>query len=162
MCLYRYNDAINQSIIVYKTMEVLSIVVALLAFTLSLFTFILTYQRDKVRETINAYLNLQEFLYQYYEYSEGEIEAFVNEHESDEYKSLSASLAQIEVFATGVRKRIDDFDVVFKIAHGYLDGALRDKIEHMLDMKTRKHPELYSNTRWLLDRMDSTPISSEK
>lgn len=139
-------------------MELISMIIAIMAFCFSLYTFWLTHRDSIIRETISAYINLQEYLYQYYEYSKGEIETFVDNHESDEYKSLSASLAQIEIFATGVREKIYDYNVFFKIAHGYLDGALRDKIEHMLDMKTGTHTELYRNTRWLLDKMDSTPI----
>ena len=143
-------------------MEIVSAIIASLALILSICTFIMTYRRDKVRDTIKAYTDLQGFLYQYYEYSDGEIETFVDNRESDEYKSLSNSLAQIEIFATGVKKGIYNYNVMFKLAHGYLDGALRDRLEYMLDMKTEKHTELYCNTRWLLDKMDSTPIKIEQ
>ena len=139
-------------------MEIVSVIVAVLALVLSAYTFILTYKRDKVRDTIKAYTDLQSFLYHYYEYSDGEIETFVDDWESEEYKSLSNSLAQVEMFATGVKQGIYDYNVVFKLAHGFLDGTLRDRLEYMLDMKTEKHPELYRNTRWLLKKMDKTPI----
>ena len=139
-------------------MDILAAIASLVAVVISVITFVMTYRRDKVRDTIKAYTDLQVFLYQYYEYSVGEIETFVDDKESDEYKSLSNSLAQIETFSTGVKKRIYNYDVVFKLAHGYLDGTLRDRLEYMLDMKTEKHPELYCNTRWLLEKMDKTPI----
>lgn len=138
--------------------EVVTIIVSIIALIISGLSFYKTFNRDKLRDTIKAYTDLQVYLYHYYEYSEGEIEVFVDDRETEEYKSLSNSLAQIEIFSTGVRQEIYDFDVVFKMAHGYLDGALRNKIEYMLDMKTGKHPELYSNTKWLLDKMDSTTI----
>lgn len=141
--------------------DIATIIISVAALIISGLSFVKTFKRDKLRDTIKAYTDLQVYLYQYYEYAEGEIETFVDDRESEEYKSLSNSLAQIEIFATGVREEIYDFDAVFKMAHGYLDGALRDRIEYMLDKKTGKYTELYINTRWLLDKMDSTPIKSE-
>ena len=141
--------------------DIATIGISAIALIISVLSIYGTYRRDKLRDTIKAYTDLQEYLYHYYEYSEGELETFVDDRKTEEYKSLSNSLAQIEIFATGVRKGIYDYKVVFKMAHGYLDGTLRNRMEYMLDMKTRKHTELYENTRWLLERMDSTPIKSE-
>ena len=108
--------------------DIITIIISLIALGISCFSFYKSFKRDTLRDTIKAYTDLQEYLYQYYVYSEGEIEAFIDDRESEEYKSLSNSLAQIEIFATGVRKDIYDYDVIFKMAHGFLDGALRDRI----------------------------------
>ena len=134
--------------------EVLTVFVSLTAIIISIITFLFTYRREKVRDTIKAYADLQEDLYQFYEYQEGEIETFVDDRQSEEYKALSSSLAQIEVYATGVKCGLYDFKTMYGIAHGYIDGSLRDRIEYMLDMKTFGSNQYYKNTRWLLEKMD--------
>ncbi|MCI7685434.1 MAG: hypothetical protein MSS24_01715 [Clostridiales bacterium] len=115
--------------------EVLTVCMSLAAI-ISIITFLFTYRREKIRDTIKAYADLQEDLYQFYEYQEGEIETFVDDRQSEEYKALSSSLAQIEVYATGVKRGLYDFDTMYSIAHGYIDGSLRERIEYMLDMKS--------------------------
>lgn len=115
--------------------EVLTVCMSLAAI-ISIITFLFTYRREKIRDTIKAYADLQEDLYQFYEYQEGEIGTFVDDRQSEEYKALSSSLAQIEVYATGVKRGLYDFDTMYSIAHGYIDGSLRERIEYMLDMKS--------------------------
>lgn len=135
--------------------EVLTVCMSLAAIIISIITFLFTYRREKIRDTIKAYADLQEDLYQFYEYQEGEIETFVDDRQSEEYKALSSSLAQIEVYATGVKRGLYDFDTMYSIAHGYIDGSLRERIEYMLDMKSFGKKQFYENTRWLLEKMDS-------
>lgn len=142
--------------------SIIPIIISIIAIGISGLSFYKTFKRDRLRDTIKAYTELQKYLYQYYVYPEGEIESYIDDRKSEEYKSLSNSLAQIEIFATGVRTQIYDFDVVFIMAHGFLDGSLRDRIEYMIDMKTSKHSDLYGNTKWLLEMMDRTSCKTIK
>lgn len=50
---------------------------------------------------------------------------------------------------------IYDFEIVYKMAHGYLDGILRDKIDYLLYMKSGNSNQFYANTQWLLEEMDN-------
>lgn len=138
--------------------EVLTVCVSLVAIIISIITFLFTYRREQIRDTIKAYADLQEDLYQFYEYQEGEIETFVDDRQSEEYKALSSSLAQLEVYATGVKRGLYDFDTMYSVAHGYIDGSLRERIEYMLDMKSLGSKQFYKNTRWLLEKMDANPL----
>ena len=134
---------------------IISLVIAVVSLAVSISSFVLTYIVDKRKRTIEAYLALQEDLYVLYAYPKGEIETFITEADTEEYKILSSCLGQIEIFATGVQKKVYNFKLVYELAHGYLDMALRDKIEYLLDMKREyAKPRFYQATEWLLNEMD--------
>ena len=135
--------------------NIFTILISAIAVFVSIYTFHWVSKRDLTRDTIKAYEDLQTFLYHFYEYPAGEIETFVDDKTSEEYKALSNSLARLEIFATGVRKEIYDFEIVYKMAHGYLDGVLRDKIDYLLYMKSGNSNQFYANPQWLLEEMDN-------
>ena len=135
--------------------EIFTLFFSAAAICVSIYTFHYVSKRELTRATIKAYEDLQIFLNHFYEYPAGEIETFVDDKTSEEYKALSNSLARLEIFATGVRKEIYDFEIVYKMAHGYLDGVLRDKIDYLLYMKSGNSNQFYANTQWLLEEMDN-------
>ena len=68
---------------------------------------------------------------------------------------LSNCIAHLEIFATGINQGIYDFEIVYSMAHGYIDKALKGKIEYLLDMKSRRNEDsYYNNTKWLLAEME--------
>ena len=136
-------------------MEIPTLIISIFALTVSIATPCVLWRRDKKIRTIAAYEKLQEFLYFLYSYDEDEIETFVTDPASEEYKAISNSIARIEMFAAGIRNRLYDFDIFYPLAHGYLDGALRNSIESIIEMKnTGRNEEFYKNTTWLLEKMD--------
>lgn len=136
-------------------MEIVSIVISVLALFFSAITFVFTWVIERKRITIAAYNELQASLYEFYRYEDTEVQDFVTDNTNNEYKYLSTCLANIEVYATGVKTKAYSFSITYAVAHGFLDGSLRDKIEHMLEMKNvHQKGQYYKNTRWLLKKMD--------
>ena len=133
-----------------------AIIISVLSITISIVTFIISVRLDCKKMTIDAYRDLQKFLYVFYEYSKGEIEEFVSADDDSEYKVLSTSLAEVEFFATGVRNHVYSKTITYKMAHGFLDGSIRGGIEHLIDIKNRytDRKGFYNNTIWLLKEMD--------
>ena len=132
-------------------------IVALISLFISISTFIICWLRDINTHTIVAYQNLQKYLtYLYEEYSKDEIETFVTDKDSEEYKIISSCIAQIEIFARGIRDHLYSFRTFYSIAHGFLDGSLRDRIMHIIDIKNDSlyGKGYYQNTTWLIDKMD--------
>ena len=134
----------------------LSICISAVAAFIAILSFICTFNWERKRATIEAYKDLQEILFFIYEYEdEEEIELFVNDCKSEEYKALSSALGSIESFAICVRNKTYDRKMIYELAHGYIDVTLRDKMNLLLDMKKNKSGEdYYPNTAWLLSWMD--------
>ena len=76
-------------------LNIFTIFISAFAVCVSIYTFRWVSKRDLTRDTINAYEDLQTFLYHFYEYPSGEIETFVDDKTSEEYKALSNSLARL-------------------------------------------------------------------
>ena len=120
----------------------MSLVVSIAAFFFSLLSYYNSFMYEKRKATIEAY-------------QKDEIEDFVNDKHSDEYKVLSECLAQIEFFATGIINKAYDFRIAYQMAHGFLDLTLRSRIDYMLAMKNESTTEhFYYNTEKLLQMMD--------
>ena len=81
---------------------------------------------------------------------------------SEEYKKVSKYIARIEHFSVGVNQRIYDGRVVYELAHGYLDGAIRNRIEPIITMKNRSGHDFYANIHKLYKQMDATTTKLEK
>lgn len=138
-------------------MSVLSLIIAIVAILVSIITFAVTIDWERRHATIEAYKELQEDLFFIYEYKDAEeIELFVNDYTSTEYKVLSSSLATLEAFALCTFNGTYNKRMVYKLAHGFVDGTLLDKIELLLEMKKNKsEEEYYPNTRKLLRWMNT-------
>lgn len=136
-------------------MEILSIIISVVAIIFSAYTFCMTFLFEKRNATIEAYNELQKYLYTFYEYPEGEIETFICAADTSEYKMLSTSLAQIEVFAIGVYSGAYDNKTAFQLANGYINKTLGSKINHLLNLKLEySGAEYYPNTRRFIKDLD--------
>ncbi|MCR5836954.1 MAG: hypothetical protein K6G88_10655 [Lachnospiraceae bacterium] len=140
--------------------DVITMVLSVTAIVVSLVTFFVTYQWDKKRETVNAYIELQESLHFLYQYDNNEIQNFIDDSSTEEYKALSSVLGRIEIFAIGtMRGRLwgttYNRKLVYQLSHGYIDKTLREKIDYLLELKSRRGgQEYYKYTRKLLKWMD--------
>lgn len=138
-------------------MNDISIFISIAALAFSAFSYFRSFLYERRKATLEAYDKLQSSLRFIYSYKKGEIEDFVYDKQSEEYKALSECLAQIEFFATGVMSHAYDFGITYDLAHGFLDMTLRSRIEHLLELKNENSSErFYQNTEDLLLKMDKT------
>lgn len=138
-----------------KVMEQMSILISIVAIIISIITFQVTFRFERKKATIEAYNDLQADLYTFYEYPEGEIETFVDESGTAEYKMLSTSLAQIEIFATGVYSGAYDKKLALQLSNGYLNKTLGSKINYLLELKLEHcGKEYYPYTRKNMNELD--------
>lgn len=135
--------------------EIIAISVSVISLLFSFGIFLTNYSYEKKRMTLEAYKDLQKNIHFLYLYGDQEMEDFVTNYDSSEYKAISSSIAQIEIFAQGIKSQVYDFKLVYLLSHGFLDLSLREKIEYILDLKyARSRKEYYFATRWLLSEMD--------
>ncbi len=75
--------------------------------------------------------------------------------QKDEIKELSGYLARIEHFCVGVNQNIYDWETIYALAHGYLDGnQILSRISPIIDRKNRSGVDYYENIRVVLNRMN--------
>ncbi len=136
-------------------LAIVSLVFAIVGCVFSVFTYFKTFLYERKKSTIAAYLELQDCMAVLYSYKKDEIQDFVYDMETEEYKALSNCVAMIEIFAVGINNRIYDFNVMYEMSHGYLDKTLRQRIEYILELKLeRAEKEFYPNIRVLFNKMD--------
>lgn len=135
--------------------NVITMIGSFIALIFSMITFFTVKKREIRKDTVDAYRQLQEDLHFIYQYKKGEIETFVTDRTSEEYKALSTCLAKIEFFSTGIKTRVYDYKTTYSLAHGFLDMTLKTKIKYLIDYKNEIAEEkFYINTTWLLNKMD--------
>jgi hypothetical protein len=135
--------------------DIVSIIVSLIALMFSVFTYIRTDIYEKREATMRAYLDLQESLQFLYRYQKDEIETFVSDNQTPEYKSISSCVARLELFAVGMKRKIYDFETFYLMAHGFVDMTLKVRISHIIEMKTEKScDEFYQNSIWMFEKME--------
>lgn len=138
----------------FSAVDIIALVVSFAALGFTIYTYIHSIKLERKKNSIDAYIELQGDLYFLNLYPEQDLMEFISSTKCEEYKTLGACIAKIEIFATGVITKVYDFDVVYNVAHGYLDGVLKNKIESVLDYKKEcSRKEYYQNTRKLLQKM---------
>ena len=117
--------------------DLVTVVISVVAFVFSILTYYRSEIVEKKKNTVSAYIELQETLHCLYEYQKDEIEDFVNDKHSSEYKCLSSCVARLEIFAAGVKNQLYDFDLLYEMSNGFLDGDIRRKVQQIMDKKTK-------------------------
>lgn len=150
-------------------MELANIIVAAAAACLSLGSLafsVFTYRRalvhDRKQATLDAFLALQEQAFDPLNHiTPAEMEELAQKPASQEYRDVSGYIARIEHFCVGVNMGIYDRETVYALAHGYLDKALKKRLDPVLNKKrgiTGK--EYYENIkevlRWMGERENQT------
>lgn len=136
---------------------------ALGSFVFSLYTYRKALVHDRKQATLDAYNQLQSQALDYINYYKTcEIKEIASNRRSEEYKKISAYIARIEHFCVGVNQKIYDFKTVYELAHGYLDGAIKTRIQLILDRKVMNNEEYYANIKKVLEDMDKETHKRQK
>lgn len=117
----------------------LPILLSLLSFGFSLFTYIKAVQHDRKQDTLDAFNRLQKEAFDPLNLMKpSEMCQIANNPRSEDYKRVSGYLARIEHFCVGVDRNIYDKKVVYDLAHGYLDGQqIKRRINPFLERKNQ-------------------------
>ena len=145
------------------TLSVVAIVLSVISGGFTFYTFIWTTRRDRKQATLDAYNQLQEQALDYLNYYRPtEIIEIAKNPRSEEYKKLSAYIARIEHFCVGVTQNIYDRKTVYELAHGYFDGAGRDRIDPIIEKKNQNGTDYYENIHSVYDWMSSETRERER
>ena len=140
-------------------MEIANIIVAAVAAVLSLGSLafsVYTYRKalvhDRKQATLDAFLLLQEQAFDpLNQISPAEMEEIAEDPRSPRYKEVSGYIARIEHFCVGVNHEIYDRETVYALAHGYLDKALKYRLDPILNKKrSMTGQEYYENIKEVL------------
>ena len=133
--------------------SIISVLTAVVSFTFSLFTYRKSVLHDRKQATLDAYNLLQEqALDKISSYFPAEIAEIAKHRSSEEYKTISRYIARIEHFCVGVNHNIYDREIVYELAHGFLDGAIKNRISPILNSKSfnKSDEDFYSNIKSVL------------
>ena len=127
-------------------LSIIAIVLSVISGGFTFYTFVWTAQRDRKQATLDAYNLLQEQALDHLNhYRPQAIAEIAKNPRADEYKTISAYIARIEHFCVGVNQKIYDRKVVYDLAEGYLDGAIKARIEPVIDQKNRSGHDYNEN-----------------
>ena len=144
-------------------LSVIAIVLSVISGGFALYTFFWTANRDRKQATLDAYNQLQEQALDHLNYYRPtEIIEIAKNPRSEEYKKLSAYIARIEHFCVGVTQNIYDRKTVYELAHGYFDGAVRDRIDPIIENKNQHGTDYYENIHSVYDWMSSETRERER
>ena len=127
-------------------LSIIAIVLSVISGGFTFYTFIWTASRDRKQATLDAYNQLQEQALDHLNYYRpAEIADIAEDPRSQAYKKVSGYIARIEHFCVGVTQKIYDRKTVYELAHGYFDGAVRDRIEPIIERKNQSGIDYYGN-----------------
>ena len=90
-----------------------------------------------------------------YVYMPKELKELAKNRRTEEYKQVAVYIARIEHFAVGVNHGVYDVDIVYELAHGFLDKSIRERIRPIIEAKEKDGPdEYYNNIRKMYELMD--------
>lgn len=137
------------------TLSVVAIVLSVISGGFSFYTFIWTTRRDRKQSTLDAYNQLQEQALDHLNYYRPtEIIEIAKNPRSEEYKKISTYITRIEHFCVGVNQKIYDSETVYALARDYLDGAIKTRIEPIIDRKNQYGgDDYYENIHQVYDWM---------
>lgn len=138
--------------------SIISVLMAVFSFMFSLFTYQKSVVHDRKQATLDAYNMLQEqSLDKLSSYFPVEIAEIAKSRTSEEYKTISRYIARIEHFCVGVNQNIYDKEIVYELAHGFLDGAIKKRIEPVLNRKSFNNSteDFYINTKKVFEWMEN-------
>lgn len=130
----------------FTPVDLISIGFSVIAAVFSLITYRKSIVHDRQQATLDAYNQLQEQALDHLNYYvPTQVAEIAKDPRSDEYKKVSAYIARIEHFCVGVNQKIYDQKTVYELAHGYLDGGIRKRIEPIIERKNRFGHDYYAN-----------------
>ena len=130
----------------FTPVDLISIGFSVIAAVFSLITYRKSIVHDRQQATLEAYNQLQEQALDHLNYYvPTQVAEIAKDPRSDEYKKISAYIARIEHFCVGVNQKIYDQKTVYALAHGYLDGGIKKRIEPIIERKNRFGHDYYAN-----------------
>lgn len=130
----------------FTPVDLISIGFSVIAAVFSLITYRKSIVHDRQQATLEAYNQLQEQALDHLNYYvPTQVAEIAKDPRSDEYKKISAYIARIEHFCVGVDQKIYDQKTVYELAHGYLDGGIKKRIEPIIERKNRFGHDYYAN-----------------
>ncbi|MBE6957978.1 MAG: hypothetical protein E7447_02340 [Ruminococcaceae bacterium] len=127
-----------------ELLSVIALVISVISGLFATYTFFWTARRDRQQATLEAYNQLQEQALDHLNYyMPAAIKEIAQNPRSEEYKKISSYVARIEHFCVGVNQKIYDKKTVYELAQDYLDGAIKDRIEPIIEKKNRHTNEDY-------------------
>ena len=146
------------------TLSIIAIAISVVSGGFALYTFFWTAQRDKRRDTLDAYNTLQNEAFDKLNLLRpSDIQAFAEKPTSEEYKTISGYIARIEHFCAGVNLGIYDRETVYELAHGYLDSkTILSRINPMIAKKHRNtehdyYANIHTVLEWMKKKSEETP-----
>lgn len=145
-------------------LSIIAIVLSVASGGFSLYSFFWTAKRDRRQATLDAYNQLQEQSLDYLNYyTPSQIAEIAKNPRTEDYKKISSYIARIEHFCVGVNQNIYDRKTVFALANDYLDGAIKARIEPIIDCKNRyKNEDYYENIHevfeWMAKQKNSKAV----
>ena len=136
-------------------LSIIAIVISVISGVFALYTFFWTATRDRKQATLDAYNRLQEQALDHLNhYTPAQMAETAKYARSDDYKTVSAYIARIEHFCVGVNQKIYDPETVYALAEGYLDGAIKTRIEPIINKKNQNGAvDYYENIHQVYDWM---------
>lgn len=143
--------------------DIISILSSVTAAIFSCGTYFKGLKHDKKQDTLDAYNQLQEQAFdKLNEKSKEEILEISKKLRSAEYREISSYIARIEHFCVGVNSNIYDKETVYQLAHGFLDGAIKEKIAPILERKRYNGENFYQHTTKMLEWMKNREEKERK
>ena len=139
------------------TLSVIAIIISVISGGFALYSFVWTAGRDRKQATLDAYNLLQKQALDHLNYyTPAQIAEIAKNPRSDEYKKISAYIARIEHFCVGVNQKIYDKKTVYALAHDYLDGGIKSRIEPIINRKNQyKDMDYYENIHQFYNWMEA-------
>ncbi len=145
------------------TIPMIALALSVVSIVFTAVTFFWTVRRDKKQATLDAYLRLQNESFDPLNLlAPAEIRRIAASPTSADYKKVSGYIARIEHFCVGVNTDIYDKDVVYELAHGYLDApVILSRIEPIIEKKLRRADQDYYRNihevlRWMKQKSGET------
>ena len=129
-----------------NTLEIIALIVSGAALLFSVITYRLGLRQGRRQATLDAYNNLQkEALDELYRIMPADIRAAAANRRSPEYKHIRTLVARIEHFSVGVTEKIYDRKTVYELAHGFLDGAIKLRVDALLETDHNHRTDYYKH-----------------
>lgn len=129
-----------------NTLEIIALIVSGAALLFSVLTYLFGLLQSRRQATLDAYNRLQaEALDELYCIMPADIRTAAANRHSPEYKHLRTMVARIEHFSVGVTEGIYDKKTVYELAHGFLDGAIKLRVDALLETDHNHHTDYYKH-----------------
>ena len=125
-------------------LSIIAVIISAISIIWSAGTHVQMLKRERKQATLEAYNRLEaEALEPLDKFEPKQIREISKNTRSEEYKTVSALIARVEHFCVGVNEKIYDADVLYQLAHGFLDGRIMSRIQPMIDSKQKNAEEMY-------------------